>query len=327
MAQQMNEELTQLFEFYLPDLDQAFVSAGVALSSRPLRAASFIVENCVSQVEGDSIENYHQKPWFAVFFKCARQWYEDRYGDNLNSDALNKLEAAVQIYQRWYLLEIPVRFKKLLPEEKAAWIYFPTAVREGEDPLQWFQSGPNLEKMKASTKGKALGKIEELVALARKINLNLWVPFNEQSDADAAEHIKQYTAAAAKHFSDNKPQSAQMAIWEMHFALEQAFKLWLSQKGLGPFTTHDLMDLNDETARFLGHALVEESTLGKLPSGTDAIKFRYAKLPAPSLERQNNNYRLGLRCIKTITDNLERELHVFDAGILLKQPPWHRYEA
>lgn len=323
----MNEELNDLFKFYLPDLDQAFAKAGIELSSRPVRAASFIVEKFVIEVEGDSIENYHQKPWFGLFFNCARQWYEGRYGDNLNSEVLNKLEAAVQIYQRWYLLEIPVQFKKLVPEEKSAWVYFPTTVREGEDVLQWIQSGPNFEKMNSSTKDKVLGKIEELVALVRKINLNLWVPFDEQSHADTAEHIKQYIASAAKHFADNKPQSVEMAIWEMHFAFEQSFKLWLSQKGLGSYTTHDLTELNDETASLLGHPLVQESTLEKLPSGTDAINFRYAKLPAPSLERQHNIYRIGLQCIKTVTDHLERELHVFDAGILLKQPPWHRYGA
>ena len=323
----MNEELSELFKYYLPDLDQAFVKAGVSLSERPLRAASFIVENCVMKIEDDTTENYHTKPWFAVFFKCARQWYEDRYGDSLNTATLNILAAAVQIYQRWYLVEIPVGFIKPVPEQKSAWVYFPTKVREGEEVLEWIHSAPNLAKMKEATRLKTKERIEDLAGLVRKINLNLWVPFEQQSDTDSAEHIKQYTASAAKHFSDNTPQGAQMAIWEMHFALEQSFKLWLNQKGLGPFTTHDLMELNQQTIAPLSYALVDNLILEKLPSGTEAIDFRYAKLPAPSLERQKNIYHLGLHCIKTITDNLERDLRFFDAGILLKQPPWHGYKA
>ena len=324
----MNENLQELFDHYLPELDSHYSKTDVNLVERPLRAASFIVKNCVVEIKGDTTENFLEKTWFIAFYRCAERWYRDRYGDLLERQLAGGIQSAVQVYEMWFASNIPVRFSEPSGDGETIWVNFPTDVRDDEHPLDWIVEGPNLEKMNSSTKQKLVARVSKVAALVRRIHLNLWVELSSSEQHGNSEHIKTHMAAAARYFADNSEQSAQLAIWEIHFAAEKAFKLWLEQQGLGTFMSHDLIELNSETAVAGSRGLVDPKILARLPSGTEAIRFRYAKLQAPSKNRQREIYDLTLEVIEKVTKQLKRKYHFNqNFSVQLKQPPWRGYEA
>jgi len=52
--------------------------------------------------------------------------------------------------------------------------------------------------------------------------------------ADIAQHIRSHISASARLFSENTSNGAQFAIWEILFAAEKAYKLWLRRAHLSP---------------------------------------------------------------------------------------------
>jgi len=95
--------------------------------------------------------------------------------------------------------------------------------------------------------------------------------------ADIAQHIRSHISASARLFSENTSNGAQFAIWEILFAAEKAYKLWLTQRGVAVDDTHNLLALNAAVTVENASSLVEETTIKKLPSDTEAINFRYAE--------------------------------------------------
>lgn len=320
-----NPEIDKIFDHFLPDLDQAYSKAGYSLIERPLKAASFIVEHIVVEVEGYEKSNFLEAPWFAAFYDSAERWYENRYGDLSENNSADYLPSLVMIFDRWFLIHVPIRCLGELEEDNTAWVYFPTKVRAGEDPFEWFVSGPNIQKMSKSAAQRTSGRLEKVAATTRKINLNLWADFSDKSQSDGANHIKSHLATAAHHFSTNTAHGAQLAIWELQLATEKSMKLWLGQRGLPVSETHDLIELNRSIAEENQRPVISEKALLKLPSSAESIKYRYAELPAPSLERQRELYEITLSVVCQITDTLKRKYQFFDAGLKFKRPPWQRY--
>lgn len=322
-----NPEIDKIFDHFLPELDKAYSKAGLSLIERPLKAASFIVEHVVIEVEGCEKDDFLEAPWFAAFYDCAERWYENRYGDLSENNSADYLPSLVMIFDRWFLIHVPVRFRGEVEEDSTVWVYFPTKVRVEEDPFEWFVSGPNIPKMSKSGAKRASDRLEKVAAISRKINLNLWADFTEKSQSDGASHIKSHLATAAHHFSTNTAHGAQLAIWELHLAIEKSLKLWLNQRGLPVGGTHDLVELNDDITKANKSSILHGKDLLKLPSSTESIKYRYAELRAPSLERQREIYEISLSVVCQITDTLKRKYQFFDAGLKIKQPPWQRYQS
>lgn len=308
----------------LPDLDRAYANEHVSLTERPLRAAIFIVEHCILEIEGGTKDDFHQAPWFAALFQNVTHWFEQRYGSLSGHKSADHLSAAVQVYDRWFLLGIPVSYVTPVDPDNTVWAYLPTKLREEEDPLSWFLEGPNTEAMKSSARKRTIERIEDIAGLVRRINLNFWVSFPEPKQAEMAKHIKSHISSAASLFSKNTAHDAQLAIWEMFLGIEKSLKLWLAQKGIPFEEDHDLRALSQKIDQASIEPLLSVTEIDKLPSGVEAVKYRYAELPAPSNERQRQIYKLGLRCIQHISNALERKYQFFDAGFKITQPPWQK---
>ena len=137
-----------------------------------------------------------------------------------------------------------------------------------------------------------------------------------------AAAITTHIGNAVSSFCDGREAAKQLAIWDLHLAVEKTLKVFLLHKGVSPPNIHDLADL-EVRAREWSLLTPLEDLVSALPTGRDAVKYRYGELPVPAVGTFYEWYETALEVIDHLVNQLARGFFADHASITIQALPWH----
>lgn len=314
------KELAQAADHWLLLFDSSFAHDDVPLHARPLKAAMWLVKDGISELPlGESKEDYFDKEWFAALVVAIREWYEDRYGPEAFVPDRTPLSGLAYLHGTPVRLGIPGTISKVEVENETAWLIFPDSIHETESVLSFFPSKPNLQSLPPEERAKLEEQVAKVVKSTRRINLML------DSASDLPDKAKQMAAGIWGHVEKGiadiltlKRPIAAVGCWDLHLAVEKAFKVLSHQNG-AKITGHDLTELVKKVAPF--GVVVTAAALQKLPHWKTSIEYRYGEEEV-GIDEAFEIYEAALQLLDEITSKLKRDLVINNAGLLLKKPKW-----
>lgn len=313
------EDLVKAGSHWLELFDSSFAQNNIPLHARPLQSAMRLVRDGIEKLPfGDSKEDFFDKEWFAALVIAVREWYQDRYGDAFEP-VRDTFSGIVLMHGTLVKIEAPFTVSKVEVEGETSWLIFPDAIHESESLKSFFPTRPNFNALPTDDRAELEKRVASIVRSARSINLAL------QTGADLSDEAEQMAAGIWGHIEKAvadiltlKTAVAAVGCWELHLAVEKAFKVFLRQNGNG-MTGHSLNKLSTASAKF--DLEVTQSVLAKLPNEYRAVNLRYAATDI-EISEAVENYNAALQLIYEITGKLRRTYSINNARFLLKKPRW-----
>lgn len=314
------EDLVKAGGHWLELFDSSFAQDNIPLHARPLQSAMWLVRDGIEKLPyGDSKKDFFDKEWFAALVVAVREWYQDRYGATTFEPVRDTLGGVVLLHGTPVKIEARVTVAKVEVEGETSWIIFPDAIHESESLKSFFPTRPNLNALPTNDRAELEKRVASIVRSARSINLAL------QAAADLSDEPEQMAAGVWGHIEKAvadiltlNPAVAAVGCWELHLAVEKAFKVFLSQNGSG-MKGHNLNNLFTASAKF--GLEVTQPVLAKLPNEHRAVKLRYGETGV-EISEAVENYDAALQLVYEITGKLRRTYSVNNAAFLLKKPRW-----
>lgn len=319
----MKIKLTDLVKaagHWLELFDSSFAQNNLPLHARPLQSAVWLVKDGIEELPfGDSKEDFFDKEWFAALVIAVREWYQERYGAMAFEPVRDVLSGLVLLHGTPVKIAARVTVARVEAEGETSWCIFPDAIHESESLKSFFPTHPNLDTLPTDDRAELEVRVATIVRSARSINLAL------QAGSDLSDEAEQMAAGIWGHIEKAvadiltlKPAVAAVGCWELHLAVEKAFKVFLRQNG-GSMTGHNLNKLSTASAKF--GLEVTQSVLAKLPDEHRAINLRYGETDI-EISEAVENYAAALQLVYEITGKLRRTYSFNNAGFLLKKPRW-----
>jgi hypothetical protein len=314
------EDLVKAGGHWLELFDTSFAQDNIPLHVRPLQSAMWLVRDGIEKLPyGDSKKDFFDKEWFAALVIAVREWYQDRYGAATFEPVRDTLSGVVLIHGTPVKIEARVAVAKVEVEGETSWIVFPDAIHESESLKSFFPTRPNLNALPTNDRAELEKRVASIVRSARSINLAL------QAAVDLSDEPEQMAAGVWGHIEKAvadiltlKPAVAAVGCWELHLAVEKAFKVFLRQNG-NCMKGHNLNNLCTASAKF--GLDVTQQVLAKLPNEHRAVKLRYGETGV-EISEAVENYDAALQLVYEITGKLRRTYGVNNAAFLLKKPRW-----
>lgn len=306
---------------WLELFDSSFALDAIPLQARPLKAAMWFVRKAMPELPdgGQKDENYFHKEWFSALVVAIRQWYDDRYGAEALVSNTTLLSGLILLHGTPIRLDIRETVSKVEIEGEQAWCFWPDSIHETETVLSFLPTKPNLNALAPAERARFEEKVAAVVKRTRSMNLAL------QSASDLPQKGKQMVPSVSRHLEKGVADilslnysNAAVAIWELHLAVEKAFKIYLHQHR-NTFPTHDL-SLLSKRAQSYG-LTVTKAVLEKLPFWKTASNYRYADNNV-QIEYAVEIYDAALQLVDEIAAKLRRKLVINNAGFLLQKPKW-----
>jgi hypothetical protein len=267
----------------------------------------------------DTTKDLFDKEWFAALVIAVREWYQDRYGAAAFEPVQDTLGGVVLMRGTPIKIEARVTVAKVEIEGETSWMIFPDEIHESESLKSFFPTRPNLDTLTKDDRSKLDMRVATIVKSARSTNLAL------RAIADLSVEAEQMAASVWGHIEKAvsdiltlKPAVAAVGCWELHLAVEKAFKVFLRQNG-SDMTGHNLSKLSTESKKF--GLNVTQAVLEKLPNEHRAVNLRYGEANIEMLEAMEN-YDAALQLVYEITGKLRRTHNFNNAAFLLKRPRW-----
>lgn len=314
------EDLVKAGGHWLELFDSSFAQDNIPLHARPTQSAMWFVRDGIEKLPfGDSKEDFFDKEWFAALVIAVREWYQDRYGAATFEPVRDTLSGVVLMHGTPVKIEAPFTVSKVEVEGETSWLIFPDAIHESESLKSFFPTRPNLDALTTDDRAELEKRVASTVRSARSINLGL------QAAADLSDEAERMAAGIWGHIEKAvadiltlKPAVAAVGCWELHLAVEKAFKVFLRQNGSG-MTGHNLNNLCAASAKF--GLEVTQSVLAKLPNEHRAVNLRYGETDI-EISEAVENYDAALQLVYEITGKLRRIYSINYAKLLLKKPRW-----
>lgn len=306
----------------LPEIDQLLAKRGESLSQRPHRAACFIVEHYIERIDSKTKAPFIVEAWFGVLLSHVIDWYEHVYGDAMWENAKKKHTAVLLIRNTPTALEVPLTFFSPLGEDGTRWLTFASDILPDEDPMNWLLRPPNLSLLdKGEFREISTEAISTSVNIRRASNGILTIHKDYPQSRQHASLVLQYLEQVAQNILSNEGPALSTAVWDANFAAEQAIKCYLNQslKTKVP-TLHDVQRLAALASVAAIPQEVEEA-LKAMPSGKDAVRYRYNEFPAPSLSLMMDFYRAALVICRFFLNAHPRDIRFDNARFQLRFPP------
>lgn len=314
------EDLVKAGSHWLELFDSSFNQDNLPLHARPLQSAMWLVREGIKELPfGDSKEDFFDKEWFAALVIAVREWYQDRYGAMNFEPVRDALSGLVLLHGTPVKIEARVTVAKVEVEGKTSWLIFPDAIHESESLKSFFPTRPNLDALPTDDCAELERRVASIVRWSRTINLAL------QGQADLSGEAEQMATGVWGHIEKAvadiltlKPAVAAIGCWELHMAVEKAFKVFLRQNG-SSMVGHNLNRLSIASAKF--GLDVTQSVLEKLPNEYRAVDMRYGKTEI-EISDAIENYGASLQLVYEITGKLRHTYSINNARFLLKKPRW-----
>ena len=316
------QHVVEASSHWLDLFDKAFGQEGVPFQQRPLKAAMWLVKDGILEISGGSKEKYWLQPWFTEIVISITMWYKDRYGAAAFASEKDYLGGVILLRGTPVRLDIRQIVNKVQIEGETTWMIYPDAIHESESTLTFFASKPKLDSLSIADRAKLVADVATIVARTRRINLALQSADNLTLEGERLSHgVWVHVEQAVNNIAGLNSALAPIAAWELHLAVEKAFKVFLLQHGSPDLKAlgHDMAKLN--TAAQARGLHVNPSTLNKLPHWKKASSSRYAQ-DEMGLVEVVGIYDVALQLMAEITEKLSRAVLLNNAGFLLKKPDW-----
>lgn len=308
-------------------IDELFGEAGVELQQRPLLAALDFVKYCMVAIRDEKGERKPQVPqvlterWFALLVEDVETWYRKRYGDSLDRRPRRTATGLVVIWGTAFAVDVPLSATRPGNPGETVWLSFPAAVRDGEDPLSWLRSPPNLKVLRPEELDELRDVASEVAELLRSVNVSLLGITKGGAQSTALLHrVRSHLESAVRHATDS-PSDTALGCWDLQMACECSMKATLDTLA-GDFPkTHNLFRLHRQTTGF-SESLPRE-WLSALPSSKRMIDFRYGIGRRPSVSAFFDYYKNALRIVHGAIGPIVA-FGLKDAELEISRPPWIR---
>lgn len=319
----MNEDLKELREqmnLWLPHIDAMLAEEGASLSSRPLTAASIMVEDIIISIEGDSKDDFFIKPWFEPIYRTTLDWYKGRYGKALASGSKSMGIGVFTAHGTPFEIRVPLGLSKTEKPDELVRVTLPNGVLPEENVRDWVTTPPNWLSLSAEELSEIDDQITSVGQRIRSIHMDLIsVEFKDDKARDLAETIEPHIYEGASKIASRDYAELRLAFWEIHIATEKAMKLALIQHGLDAPKTHDLCDLRDLLAS--QGTILNQDTLKLLPGQEEVIDLRYG-IGQKNLSEAMTAYESMLDIVSACTASMERQLKYDNPSALMQIPFW-----
>ena len=316
------QHVVEASSHWLELFDKVFGQEGVPFQQRPLKAAMWLVNDGILEISGGSKEKYWSQPWFTEIVISITMWYKDRYGAAAFASEMEYLGGVILLRGTPVRLDIRRIVNKVQIEGETAWMIYPDAIHESESTLTFFASKPKLDSLSTADQAILVAKVATIVSRTRRINLALQSADNLTPEGQRLRdgvwvHVEQ----AVNNIAGLNSAVASIGAWELHLAVEKAFKVFLLQHGSPDLKAlgHDMAKLN--TAAQARGLNVDPSALNKLPHWKKASSSRYSQ-DEMELAEVVAIYDVALQLMAEITGELSRAVVLNNAGFLLKKPDW-----
>lgn len=310
----------------MPLIDESLDEFKIPISKRLMLATGLFVAECVRPARAD---DGSWKSDFAgsdlllkTIIPTISDWLWAKYGELCKSDCDETLSGILCSYAQPLLIKIPITIRRVEMPGKSAWFTFPDQLREDESIQAMVGNALNLQIMEEKQRNDLREEARNVVALTRSINLNLtWIGAVDDRAFSVAATIWAHFEQAIDGILSFRAEHAATACWDLNFALEKCFKVFLRSKGEAPPHTHDLKRLSKLAAV---HGLfVSDALLRQLPNDREAIQLRYPELSMDTLTA-TSHYKAALSLAEQITSMFPRSVTMNNASLLIAAAPWAR---
>jgi len=319
----MKETLSDAVKEQIPEIDEIMAARQVNLLMRPHAAAMFFVEECIVSINGDTKENYLEKPWFAEIYQAIYKWYLERYGDRLRERPQQAATGMVVLFGTLFKVEVPLVTDEPADDPSQKWILFPDSVQANEDPLHWLTAAPNLENIPSADLATLERDVRWVADTVRTLKRDFsTATLEDENYKQLAIDVPIHMSVGARHVLEGQG-AGHLAIWEWQMAIEKALKTYLRQQGEAPPYKHDLAALGD-LAEYKGLRPLDRKLLGTLPSAKEAIAYRYGQGKPLSDVRLAELYTTALGLSVECGRQLARNMKTRGTKFLIRVLPWAR---
>lgn len=321
MLMQLSDKNKKGFNEIFSLIDLKLSVANTEISMRPFWATCEFVEEFITEITGDTKEDYQTKEWFKELYKYSVDWYEERYGLALNSKSKEFFKGLILIYHTPFEIHIPKSLVKRDNDGIHKWITFPNEILPEEKIIDWIIDPPNLENYKEST-DHILDQIKEVGTAIRSINIGLMTATSNNSNIiGMTSNIIDHLELAADDIVGNKTSGVSMAYWELQMAMEKILKVYLMQRGMKNPYNHKIKEMV-KTSRNKFKMNIDDNLFENIPSDKKAIQYRYGEIHGTTSQYAFGVYRNVLQIVKSYTVQLKRNLTMHNASFQIAPPPW-----
>jgi HEPN domain-containing protein len=306
------KDLKAAIYMHLPQIDEVLEERRLPVHKRSFQASILFVQECVIEVSPMTKEELILGEHFSIIVNHAIDWYIEKYGQLAENPKKEILSGIARYRNQPVLLNIPLTTSKIEKEGETSWLSFPDHLQPDEPHLNLFNVKIRLESLSAT----------EVVALSRRTNISLMMESGlKESAKSMAGSIWAHIEKAISDILSQKEENIPVACWELHLAVEKAFKVYISQFSSEKCHMHDLIKLCEKATK-LGLVL-DETLLATLPRDKDAISMRYGELQEDP-RMVVNHYLTALKLVCSITEQLQSEYSIYNASFLIKKSGWAR---
>lgn len=319
-----NPELAAAISDLLPDIDKILNANEHALSGRPMAATELMLKYFVT-VKGASAEAPYEQKWFAILFAIVADWYETKYGSALHAKT-GTLIGVIEIHGIPFKVAIDTTHAQPDPSGQQSTLFIGSGIGANERPQEWIISPPSLSNLTNSESTRLDKELRNLVKQLRLINLNFGSGHPAPEKFERHRNVALLAVRkAAEHITARTEGDYASAVWEIHFAIENALKALIAQTGATPLAEHKLSVLIAQ-ANSVGIALDLKKRLSFLPSAGKAIDSRYGKPLPTGYKDAIMIYKKALPILADLSSHVQSAIQLGeDAAIILRRPPWFEF--
>ncbi len=315
------ESLDAYLREVLPYIDQALSDSGKAPHERLMAAAVFIINHLVLDVRGGTKDSYLEQPWFAALYRMMEAWFRRKYGEKLMRAPKGDALGVVDVHGLLLLIRVPLVIPKPT-EDGTLWLTFAKEVLPGENPLEWLENAPPLDRLSPKRRARVVSECELVANRLRGIQNDLLTAGAEWPRPDVLRSsVLRHLRKAATDSTSGEREALSLAVWELQMACEKMMKGYLAQAGISFPETHDLRALHRIAA--VNATWTEgKAALAAFPSEGRVIRLRYSEDVPPSNTEFLRMYRSALTICSLYAGRMSRKYVFNNFAVELRRPPW-----
>ena len=306
---------------HLPGLDEILESEKLPLHKRTFRAARLFVDLAVEAPEAVKLELLESATYREGIVPIVNDWYWAKYGQLCRDQRGRELSGILSTYAQPLLIRFPQTLSRVEIEGETSRLTLPDSLCEEESISEMTGDLIDLAALPPAAAKAVQAEAASVVGFSRSISLNLMSKEGlDEETFSLAQTIWPHFEKAILDILRLTPEGAAVGCWDLHLAVEKAFKVLIRSKqpGAAPFG-HDLNALHKKAAGC--GAVIDVSLMQRLPKWKTASQFRYAEMPVETATAIEH-YKTALELVDQITREIPRKMKLNNASFLVKMAPW-----
>lgn len=308
-------------------IDEYLALQEIPIRQRPTRAAMTFVKEVITDMEGDTKDDYFEKPWFAIIHHHVTNWYKDNYGEAFAKDDSAKATGVVLIRGSAFEVSVPLVRHRVEVEGETMWVLFPSEVDADEKPLDWLKSPPDLNRLDTLNHKKLLKDVTFVGNGLRTLRIKLMtVKASDPRISSLLDGVLAAFESAAASILRSDDSARGDALWSLQMALEKVLNAFALQKKGNSKQGHNLYILFDDISAFCDarkRHLLKKMPPHDLGISDGIIQYRYGLPDKPNIIYVVEAYKAALQLACSVSEYFDREYNLGkNFGLLLKKPPY-----